>query len=117
MLSRISLVIALVLTCHDGLAQLQRDPTRPATTSGLPAIGVAGQTDTKRIAVSAIFSRQQQAHAVINGHSLKVGESFDGIEVTDIDKHSVTLVYQDTTHKINLIQHTQEIKSDVSNQF
>lgn len=44
------------------------------------------------VRLQGIFYRSASPLAIINGKTFSVGDSFDGMQVVDIDRHSVTLV-------------------------
>lgn len=97
----------------EGLA----DPTRPA-------FGVAGGADTTgRSASSALqstFISASQRRAVINGRSYKVGDSYAGGKIADIQPYEVVVMQANRETRLRLLprlaKQTHMIKMPVGGQ-
>ncbi|MCA1245834.1 hypothetical protein [Massilia sp. MS-15] len=94
-------VLALLLAALPGPAQAAsqplRDPTRPPPQAGQPAGGsdAAGATATRAPQLQSVLvgrGRDGRQVAVIDGQSVRVGDSVQGARVTRIDAGEVELV-------------------------
>ncbi len=71
-------------------AQVLRDPTRPPAMAGLAA-GAAAAPDSAPQLQSVLVARGGRHVAVIDGQSVRVGDSFRGARVTRIGDEQVEL--------------------------
>ena len=70
-------------------AAQQQDPTRPPSAS-LQQLAPINQV-TAALNLSAIFTRNAQRYAVVNGEILKQGDNIMGMQIATIDGFEVTL--------------------------
>lgn len=90
---------AMLATLATPVAAL-RDPTRPPADQALSR--TAENHPVQHWHLSSILISPQRRIAVINGHSLQVGQSLDGVRVLSIEVDQVVLRHGDRTHILRL---------------
>jgi cytoskeletal protein RodZ len=81
----------LAATAHPP-APIKTAPTPPATTTPPATRTAQTQTQTNSIRLQSIFYRLRNPTVIINGKTLGVGDTLDGIKVVSIQRTSVEIV-------------------------
>lgn len=92
--------LALLLACSAG-AQAALDPTQPPAT-----LRAQAHTDSVQptLVLQAIVRSNGQAHAVISGQQVKVGDDLGGARLRAIYAHSVVLERQGQQQVLRLVE-------------
>lgn len=88
MLTRLIILFVCAGMHIHGVAQ-QQDPTRPPSVIAQQLTPL--QEANTDFNLSAIFTRNAQRYAVVNGEVLKLGDEIMGMEIATIDASNVTL--------------------------
>ncbi|WP_371193512.1 hypothetical protein [Glaciecola sp. SC05] len=88
MLTRL-FIITIFWGLHTSVHALQQDPTRPPSVIAQQLAPL--QEFNAGFNLSAIFTRNAQRYAVVNGEILKQGDEIMGMKISTIDASNVTL--------------------------
>lgn len=88
MLTRL-FILTIFLGLHSSVNALQQDPTRPPSVIAQQLAPL--QELNAGFNLSAIFTRNAQRYAVVNGEILKQGDEIMGMKISAIDASNVTL--------------------------
>ena len=116
MLTKIFVICVLLfpyLAQGQGLQEF--DPTRPATAM---ADHNSQQVVTSKWQVSAIFATASDIRAVVNGKTVRPGESVDEAKVISIESSGVTIILPHTQQQHRLTLATfSPVKHNVSHSY
>jgi len=115
-LTRSLVICVLLLPClAQGQVRQESDPTRPATAM---ADHNSQQVVTSKWQVSAIFTTASHMRAVINGKTVRPGDSVDEAKVLSIESSEVTIALPHTQQQHRLTLATSSpVKYNVSHSY
>ena len=106
------LILAGCMAITQVQAQGLPDPTRPLDLKS--EVGMA-QDGFPQVKINAVFVTAQGVHAIINGQSVNVGDSWQGLTLISLTRDSVVLA-RGQERKEYFITNTT-FKKDVTNDF
>lgn len=83
-------VLIIFLSAHFYTSAAQQDPTRPPSVIAQQLAPL--QDLNSGFNLSAIFTRDAQRYAVVNGEVLRQGDEIMGMTISTIDASNVTLI-------------------------